>query len=164
VGGGNGSQGEEPGDDVALVVANAAPVKEVTIAAHRKGWRRPEVQRLRRLDVVVVVEEERVGRPPRDLADDHRVAGRLFLQDRSRRARRLQHLPDEGGRLRDRLLLGADGGQGDEAPEQVDGVLEVALDIAVGVVHGAPPRELAAPIVAPTRRMRWPCASLARSP
>ena len=69
---GERAQRRDAGHEIALVVRDAAPDQEPVALGDVERRHRPLVERLRGLDVVVIVEEERPLRPSVELGGDHR--------------------------------------------------------------------------------------------
>ena len=121
--------GLEPGHEVALVVRRPAAEQEAVARDRLERRGRPLAERLRRLDVVVVVDEERARAAPL-LADDGRWTARDALGRRgepgARRARE-----DRVRRLLDRAVLRRDRRQADQGAELVEVFLLMRSNVGV---------------------------------
>src|SRR5687767_12209163 len=122
------------GEHLALVVAGAARVDPAV--ADRRLERRtvPGVQRLRRLDVVVAVDEHRPCRVGRSyFSEDDRISARLH---EPRLGAGVGHEPlHEGGALADSRVLRRDRRLTQQRAQLVDEALTVRLDVIEDVVH-----------------------------
>ena len=126
-------------DQLPLVIA-CAPAVEPAIADRRfERWALPEVERLRRLDVVMAVEQQGVGFGILlDFADDHRLSRRL--ENLGWDAEVSEDPRQEPRALFDTFVLGADAGLADEGLERLERLLPVGVDVVVDAVcrHPAP--------------------------
>ena len=108
-----GVDGEQAAGDVPLVVADAAPVEFAAAQGWLEGRRLPQLQRLGRLDIVVVVEQQRFVAFALALAkDDRRAVGG---HDISREAAFAQHPGDQFSALFYSQVLRADRGLCDQS-------------------------------------------------
>jgi len=120
----------ETADELALVVLRTSRKDRAVPLGEIEGRTLPQVQRLRRLDVVVVVEEEGSGPVgPARMAEDHGVAA--GGRDLDGEAALLQHPGDEGGALVDALVAGRDAGHRAELAELRDPLALVLGDVTV---------------------------------
>ena len=125
----------EPNRKLGLVVGRAA--REQLPVAHRRLERRrlPEVERIDRLHVVVVVQEEREVAGARELAVDRR-RGAVDRQLPCLEAGAGEQLLDELRGLRELLSLGRDARLPAEELEDAQGVAFDRLDVDSGRRHG----------------------------
>ena len=128
----------QPGHKVALVVGGATAVQEPVAHGRFERRRRPFVERVGRLDVVVVVHQER-PRAGTLLADDRRRPSDHALGGRVEAGadRALEH---RARRLVDPALLGGHGREADERAQLVEKFLPARAHVRIeggeGIRHG----------------------------
>ena len=138
-----GPDGSQAGDDVALIVGDATTVQLPIAQGGLERGGRPELQRLRRLHVVVVVEEERFGGDATELSvHDGLATGWPFgsAQGMLGQDTHLEaEVPEEAGDMLRRLLhrraLGADAGELTQLRQLGDGLVQVLIKIRVDIPH-----------------------------
>ena len=119
--------GRQSRDEVALVVGHTPGVEAPVTDRRLERRREPLLERVRRLDVVVVVEEQGRGGAALDLGvDGGRVVGR---HDLGRQAPAAHQGGDGVGRLGQRIALGRDARQTAELGEAVEVALGVGFDV-----------------------------------
>jgi len=121
--------GEEPGREMPLVVADAAADEAVPDSGGLEGRARPELERLGRLHVVMVVDEEGAiaGAVPFGKDDGESLdAGKLDAE-----AARAEHVGDERRAVVHALPLGRDARLRDETAELVQAPLEAGFHLEV---------------------------------
>ena len=122
-------EGLQARHEVALVVRDAPAEEEATALRRLERRRLPLVERIRRLDVVVVVDEERAG-PATRLTDDRRRAavGAKSLSPDARAARTFE---DERGGVLDADPLRGDGRLSNQGLQLVDVFVGTRANVGV---------------------------------
>ena len=128
---------KQAGDELSFIVADAAPV-ELAVADFRlEGRAVPEFERLGRLDIVMVVDEQSLGAAAFALAENDR--GAAGFHDLDGKTTFFKHLGDKSGTFTDAPVLGTDARLGDQAAELLEAFFEVIFEIEVELLdfcHG----------------------------
>ena len=120
---------EQARREVSLVVAHATPEEASVAPRGRERRAGPEVDRLRRLHVVVVVDEQGFVAFAVTLGDHHGVA--LGGNELHGEAARAEHLGDEARALLHAEVLGRDTGLGRVSGELGQALLEMIVQVPV---------------------------------
>jgi hypothetical protein len=124
----HGLDRRETRHQVALVIGDAAGMEPSVANGRLEWWREPLLERIGRLDVVVVVEQERRRRSAGDLGEGAwRVVG---FDDLRRKAPAMHEVGHGLCGLRQRAALGRDARQ----PAQVGEGVEIPVAVGVDVV------------------------------
>ena len=126
----------ETGDDVALIVRRPPSVQPVAAHLRFKGVRLPQFQGVRRLDVIVGVEEQRPVRGAILHAENRGQAVVGNRHDLGPEPRVLENAAHQTGRLVEPELLSGHTGLPYEFGEELHALVCVRLDVVVYVLHG----------------------------
>ena len=125
----------QPRDDMALIVRYAPGVHLAVPDARLEWWRVPQIERLRRLNVIVVVEDDRAVGVAGSLGVDDRMAAGQG-DDSGFESARVEHLFDKLGRLLDSEVLSRHAWLGAQGAQFIKVAFQVLLDILIQLVGG----------------------------
>ena len=119
----------EPRDDVRLVVRGPAGVEHPIADLRRPGIALPQLQRLRRLNVIMIIEYKRLVAAALQLTVDHRRPG-FQLKELSMQPHPFHHRPDQLGALAQAQILSRDARLTAEPLQLGYGLLRMIVEIA----------------------------------